>query len=495
MTYVPATPYYGKSISQPEAVLAAYPDPDVVFGTPAFKREEGAFTTQEEMWSFLSDLNAKTKEMSLTTLGYSQEGRAIPFVYFTKDALPHSESAKAKPTVWLQAEIHGNEPASGESALVIAQELAEGELKSVLDEIHVVIVPRINPDGSYHFVRQVANGLDANRDHMNLLTPETQVLHAAFQNYEAAVVIDAHEYGLNAGTFQDVGAEGGYSYYDMLLLSGKNLNIPADVRLYSDYLFLENAFSHLADAGLSSHLYFTSSRNEDGVTVNEGGTQGSIGRNAFGLKPAFSFLTESRGIGIGRENFKRRVLGQVITHTSILKTTATNAALVKTFIQNAREEVANSSQPVVVQSESVTLPNQTVFATDIETGAKTEVPVTYQSETFARPTLERTRPDFYLLPPAYTPVANQIENQGIEVKATQIEETFEVETFVAGEEGVVTTNKDVTFPSGSYIFSMKQSGAGALPVLLEADSEHGVIEEGMLTVPAGREIPIYRVIQ
>ncbi|MCY8373281.1 M14 family zinc carboxypeptidase, partial [Bacillus haynesii] len=77
-------------------------------------------------------------------------------------------SISKKPTVWLQGQIHGNEPAAGESALAIAEKLAGPYGDKVLDKINVIVVPRVNPDGSYQFNRRLASGIDGNRDHVKL---------------------------------------------------------------------------------------------------------------------------------------------------------------------------------------------------------------------------------------------------------------------------------------------------------------------------------------
>ena len=66
---------------------------------------------------------------------------------------------------------HGDEPAGSEALLVIAQELAQGLLEPLLDQINVVIVPRANPDGAATGTRSTANGVDMNRDHLLLNTP------------------------------------------------------------------------------------------------------------------------------------------------------------------------------------------------------------------------------------------------------------------------------------------------------------------------------------
>ena len=55
--------------------------------------------------------------------------------------------------------------------------------KDVLNKVNIVIVPRINPDGSYAFKRQLANNLDGNRDYIKLESPEVQSVRAEFNRF------------------------------------------------------------------------------------------------------------------------------------------------------------------------------------------------------------------------------------------------------------------------------------------------------------------------
>ena len=73
-----------------------------------------------------------------------------------------------RPIVLLVGQVHGNEPAGGEAMLALAQALADGELKPLLDRMTVVIMPRANPDGAHYFWRATANCVDVNRDHVKV---------------------------------------------------------------------------------------------------------------------------------------------------------------------------------------------------------------------------------------------------------------------------------------------------------------------------------------
>lgn len=158
---------------------------DKEYNTPAFDGTDAAheFTTQDEMVEFMQDRDKKCDYMYLYSAGETPNYHFdIPLAIFTNTKIPANatleEAAKlvkenGKTTVWYQTQIHPNEPASGEGALVVVDNFVnDPEAKALLDDINVVIVPRINPDGSYLFSRATYDGFDMNRDHMALKAAE-----------------------------------------------------------------------------------------------------------------------------------------------------------------------------------------------------------------------------------------------------------------------------------------------------------------------------------
>ena len=165
----------GREYQQSEAVKSRYPDPPVRFDTPGFAPGKTGFTSHEEMMRFVQALARRSDVMRVRTIGESQEGRALPLLVFSDagDATPSALRRLNRPIVFLVGQVHGNEPAGGEAMLALAQSLAEGELKPLLDRVTVVILPRANPDGAHYFWRATANCVDVNRDHVKVDLPET----------------------------------------------------------------------------------------------------------------------------------------------------------------------------------------------------------------------------------------------------------------------------------------------------------------------------------
>ncbi|WP_174614823.1 M14 family metallopeptidase [Virgibacillus ihumii] len=514
-THEDFTPYFGQIYEQPEQVKELYPAPDVDLDTPAFQEGKKNFTTQREMMSFLQELDQSSKLMQMKTAGYSLEGRKLPLLIFSKEGDVQDSN---KTTVMLEGQIHGNEPAGGESMLVVAQRLATGQLgEQVLDDINVIVVPRINVDGSYYFQRETANGLDANRDHIKLETPEVRTLHNVFNQYKPEVVISAHEYSTYPGKFPDVGEKGALPYHDILLAPGFNLNIPKTIRNKTSNWFVKEAHRDLGRKGFSSYPYYLVDRSADETTISEGGLEARMDTNAYGLQPSFTILVESRGIGIGRENFKRRVAATAAAHTSLLKSSAKRANAIKHVVDNVKDKIVRqgskigNSDKIVLDVKRQQLPgNHQLKVVDIAEGSIKQIPVNYYSSKEAVPTMERIRPTAYIMPPEYQEIAEKLKLQGVEVKRLKEAKEVTVERYKVTDKEVedepyqghqinhVTTDIEKTthqFPEGSYVFSSAQPAANVISVALEPESIDSYVTFNYLPVDVGDTIPVYRYMK
>ncbi|MED4137523.1 M14 family metallopeptidase [Priestia megaterium] len=506
-------PYYGKDYSQPEKIKAFYPEIKVNEATPAFTKGQDAFTTQEEMMSYVQKLAHKSPYVKLKIIGNSQQGRDIPALYFSKEKKFADGKTSKKPTIWLQSQIHGNEPASGESVLAVATRLTEDFGKDVLNKVNIVIVPRINPDGSYAFKRQLANNLDGNRDYIKLESPEVQSVRAEFNRFSPEVVIDAHEYTPYSSGFKNIGKEGVWKYHDILLQSGRNLNIPQRIRDVSDELFVNSTLTAIEKQGYSGEVYYTSQVNKQGqLEVEEGSVEPRIGRNSLGLYPSFSFLVESRGIGIGREDFPRRVSAQIATQEKLITQTAAHAKQIKALIAKEKAALvkkgknANDHDPIVVNSENKKIPNSTLEMVDVESASVKEIPVTYYSAKAATPTLVRERPTAYILKAGHEELATKLQGQGVKgfkltketvlsVEAYSVSSRIENEAYENKPNVDVQTivkKKTVTFPKGSYVFLTSQPQNNLLALSLEPESVDSFTTFGYLPSEVGQELDVYR---
>ena len=195
--------------------------------TPVFTVEGKAHqaTTQEEMEAYIASLDGSDDNMYVYSMGKSEQyGLDIPVVIFTKTDLSGAKTleeaaalinANNKLTVHYQAQIHGNEPAGGEAALAEIGRLDTAYGDALLETINIYVIPRLNPDGSLDYTRNVPKGLNANRDMILLQTAEVQAHHYIYNLFMPEVAVDSHEYTVDsttaAGYYKDIMVGCGYN--------------------------------------------------------------------------------------------------------------------------------------------------------------------------------------------------------------------------------------------------------------------------------------------
>ena len=163
-----------------------------------------------EVVQFLERAAARSDRVHVTNFGSTAEGRPLPLAVVgdAADASPSSVIAIDRTRIWLQANIHGGEVCGKEALLMLLKDLVAGRHQDWHQSLTLLIAPIYNADGNerietdnrpYQFgplagmgERSNAQGLDLNRDHMKLETPEASSLVRAYQAYDPHVVIDLH---------------------------------------------------------------------------------------------------------------------------------------------------------------------------------------------------------------------------------------------------------------------------------------------------------------
>jgi hypothetical protein len=507
---------------QSAAVQARYPDPQVVYDTPGFAAERTDFTTHEEMMRFADRLQQANSNVHVRIVGASQEERPIPLLVLSNSGYADAVDLArlGRPVVMLVGLQHGNEPAGGEAMLALAQSLAQGALKPLLDRISVLIVPRANPDGAFHFTRSPYSTVDINRDHVKVALPETAALHAVVNEYQPHVFVDAHEFSVATRWLEKFGV---LQSYDLLLQYATNPNVPAALTKLADDMYLPRIRRDVERAGYTHSWYYTTSYNMQDKRVAMGGTTPDIGRNFAGLQHAISFLVESRGVGIGRQSYARRVHGHLVAIGALLQTTADNAPQVLKTVQESRLDLIRRGRaPRAGDDIAVTLKSvervHKLTMIDPQSGELRDIEVQWNDALAAQPDLVRRRPYAYVTPPVFHEVARRLALSGVEIRRLTAPATLQVEsyqvtdrkssaTYVEGRAtSRVTTEvvaKTITFPAGSYVYSMAQPNAQVVAVALEPEAPSSFVTFGIIpvdkrgsppTIAAPSEVPVYRVV-
>ena len=498
-----------KAMVEPEAIARQFPEPSVPFTTPAFAPGRQDLTSHAEVFAFLDAQARRSARLSIETIGRSQQGRAMALAVLTG---PRGFDASL-PTVLLLAQQHGNEPAGGEAALVLVQSLAN-ERSTLLNRVNVLVVPRANPDAAERFARESANGIDVNRDHLLVRTPEVQAIAAVARRYTPEVVLDLHEFTV-AGRW--VSKFGAVMRADALLQAATVGNLSPGVQA-AQGRYLAAARKALEAAGHIVDDYYTSSADAKDLAVSMGGVNADTGRNVGGLRNAISLLLETRGIGIGRAHYARRVQSHVLAATAVIEAAAQDGPALVQLQRDAgvaaAAQACNGNVAVVVRQ---TTQRRSLSFLDAKSGEPRDVEVLWRSSHQMELERERARPCGYLIGADQHAAVQRLRALGIEVATLGTSaqqplwavEDFVVEAEAAGQRqdarGAIADNQDnirvlrvqtrasqlVPAP-GSYYVTLNQPLAALASAALEPDSQNSFAANRLLEIDAGR---LRRVVQ
>ncbi len=154
-------------------------------------------------------LAERSDAIHLTWFGYTNEGRRLPLLVLgAPDATPEAVLATGKTRVYLQGNIHAGEVCGKEALLMLLRDYARGLYPSWTDDLVLLVAPIYNADGNERMdlrnrprqhgplggmgQRPNAQGLDLNRDHTKLDSPEARSLVAMMSAYDPHVGVDLH---------------------------------------------------------------------------------------------------------------------------------------------------------------------------------------------------------------------------------------------------------------------------------------------------------------
>ena len=333
-------------------------------------------TTHEELIAFIDALpDDHLRVLYLGTFpSYAKGADALSFdlpaLIFSKPVCYDASalSSLGKPIVYVQAQIHGDEPSGCDALLAVAADLARDEA-GILDKISVILLPRFNVDGAWRNRRETGlpggGEVDANRDATAALSPLTRAVRNLLVTYRPHVFVDLHEMGFEYWGGAEFTVDGepteGYRYYfdfDLATLVAHPANAPRGVTTLSREL--EAGVSRdLASSGLRTARYaypaevpdYRTERVDgievlrpDGTTapgyathpaaLMEGMPDECIFDSAASLAPSVALLFEARSPGV-LTNFRTRVRAHYEAVSSVLRQVA---ACPEIFLEAARSD-------------------------------------------------------------------------------------------------------------------------------------------------------------
>jgi hypothetical protein len=494
-----ATPALEPELGPPPyapAVMARFPAPAVRYDTPALRPGRNNFTSNAELASALRGVAERAgASAKLLPVGRSQAGVPIEALLFARGG-----ETGTRPTVLLLGQQHGDEPAASEAMLVIAQELAAGTLAPLLERINVLMLPRANPDGAAAAQRVTVGGIDANRDHLLLRTPEAQAMAQLAREYRPAVVVDAHEYTVGGRYLEKFNA---VQRFDLMFQYAMTANLPPALTRASEEWFRQPLLAAIAGEGLSAEWYYTTSAVLEDKRISMGGAQADTGRNVNGLKNAVSILLETRGVGIGRWHLLRRMHTHVVAQRSILESAARHADALLALRREVEGEIAAQAcrGEVAVMAGQTPTKRELLFI-DPVTGADKALTVDWNSSLELRTLRTRARPCGYWLASDAADVVQRLRALGITVQRFDAATELQAETWretargesprpdvrgSAADAGATILNVAVALdakrlgaPVGSFYVPLDQPLANLAIAALEPDTQNSYFANRLL---------------
>lgn len=485
-------------------------------------------SSYEEVVSFVETATSASKNLHLSSFGYSLEGRSLPLVVFgdVSDASPEAIYKSGKLRVFIQANIHAGEVCGKEALLMMIRDMAMGQYDHLTKDIVVIMAPIYNADGNERVnlfnrprqngphggmgQRPNAQGLDLNRDHMKVKSPEARSLIGLFNEFDPHVVVDLHTtngtrhaYHITYSTPLNPNTDG---QIDSFLRDKWMTEVTSTIknRVGWDYYYYGNLPFRQGDAG-----WYTFDHRP------------RFNNNYVGLRNRMAILSE----GYAYATFEERILATRYFVEEILSFASTNVSSIKNIIANADKMDLKGSELGVRFK-----PHMNEAATDILMGdVYTEVNpfsgATYfnRKDTVYTQTMpnygafeaaETSRvPDtYYVDKKAADLVASYLNTHGITYSVVSASRSVSVESFTITSseasqnefqqifEREIKGNyapAQVTLEAGSLEIDTNQPLARLLFYLIEPRSDDGLVNWAQLDkwVEVGNVYPVYRSVE
>jgi predicted deacylase len=254
-----------------------------------FEESEGAtWTSHESEVAFLKKVDAATPRVDMDVIGKTKGGKPLHLVRIGFPEPVGRKEALRQPTTLFVCSQHGNEPAGREACLIRLRDLAftdDPDLINQLASQTILFVPSANPDGRAADTRENSEGVDVNRDHLNLESAEGQAMAAVVRDWQPEAVVDLHEYGPSIPALYDD---------ELLVLWPRNLNVDPEVHDQAKALALDFITADAEEAGYSTDEYGQYEIADNDIHQSAGDGDEGIARNAMGLRHSLGILVETR---------------------------------------------------------------------------------------------------------------------------------------------------------------------------------------------------------
>ena len=465
------------------SLLISYPIQASESQTPLEKSGWKTLTTHQQMVAYLKPLVASSPLVEMKSIGKSVGGNDIPALFFSQDDVFASQREK-KPVVLVICQQHGNEPSSKEAAMIVTRRLLNEDSK-LLQNLDLILVPQVNPDGSDEGTRRNANDMDLNRNHVILTEPESNAVHQLFLDWMPEVTLDVHEYNAVLDSWNEAGY---LKDADEMLGGVTNLNIDQEIIDFTRNVFIPETGKGIEKDGFRFHRYIVGNPFVGGV-VRFSTTAINDGRQSMGIYNSLSFIIEGKRYGNLINEIEKRTKGQVSAILNFLKTSDRHAGEMLSIVRQSRLRMADADQSFIQMEyfaveESPTL-NFPVF--DLKSWTHTDRDLEH-FKPLVKVKKSVTKPAAYSFATTETKLIELLRRHRIPIHSLKDAQQTETETYMvkhvteAIEEEKSTYAIDLdkiiqveTLQKGTIIVPVSGAASNLIPLLLEPESTWGVV--------------------
>jgi dipeptidyl-peptidase 4 len=462
------------------------------FQTPAESNKFQTPSTYFEMLNFIHSLQKQTPYLKVYYYGISVNGKSLPLVILSNPPLRNPQEAicTGKPIILIQSQVHGNEPAGKEAALILMRDIALGDKSSYLEHLIFLFAPQLNPDGSETYTRRSAANLDLNRDYMKLDSPEiTALVHNVVDLWHPHLIIDAHE------------AKARPQELDFMFESCRHPNTAPELLAFAEKEVVPCIREALIKANFKIARYFIKNYQEKqtDLSYESGGVYPSSARNYEGLENSVGLLFESV-IPKDHSALEKRVNCHLIAMQAVIAYIYEHYEGFLKLVNGARLNAQkNPKAPIIVEVKKVSEDKETAHKALIVKDRIT-------------PEKSIALPSAYLLPQVALPLIRKLLAHRIDVEMLLSSETLEVEGYqITGLESspknenghlgikyeIKPVIQNIFLPPGSFIVPVNQDRGYLAAMLLEPESQDCLWREGLLSsfLEKGTVLPVYRMMR
>lgn len=525
------------------------------FKTPAEECLFTGYTQHEDCARFLGSLAAASANLAVRVVGGTREARGYPsqdlyLCVLTESGVRSPEKLdRSRPTILILASQHGNEQSPKEAALGFIRDLAVGELRPWLRRANFLVMPQCNPHGNLSDRRPNEQDLDMNRDHVKLESGGAAAMHRVFRTWMPEATLDMHEKGddydrVSLGCVSNINiAPEIQAFSRRVVLDGVRRALAKKNITFGEYVVRDEMGVNTATgAALPSDMlrgretllrYST-------VEINDG-------RNSLGIYQTLSFIMECASrhdLPTLRERTSWQAWGLRFWAESVVGRGEEILAMVNRLRKEERERAGKYSEddvihlrmdyerdpsvPQVVRKRFEALPSQargilrvdkkageTVTAADLEpfpyAGRMKVVEETVKNWfPLVASRLTTPRPLGYIVPADKAAVVENLLRHGIAVGLFTGDASLTVEAYLVTDIEpseidwlppkkieLEKRERPVLARGGDFYVSCDQPGATLIPLLLEPQSQFGLICYGRFDlVPKKGEIfSVWRVVE